>query len=79
MTNNLTIKPTGDAQLIKQLRFKYYQLISEKSGHTTINGFVKDCEKYREAAKLGWRVLRYTQKCYTKLSQDINEIKKQKV
>lgn len=58
---------------------EYEGLFSEKSGHTTINGFIKDCEKYREAAKLGWKVLRYTQKCYTKLSEDINEIKKQKV
>ena len=31
------------------------------SRHTTITGYAKDCEKYREAAALGWRVLRFTQ------------------
>lgn len=58
---------------------EYEGIFSEKSGHTTINGFIKDCEKYREAAKLGWKVLRYTQKDYTKMSEDINQIIKSKV
>lgn len=31
------------------------------SRHTTITGYAKDCEKYREAAALGWAVLRFTQ------------------
>ncbi|NRA15216.1 MAG: hypothetical protein HRU04_06920 [Oceanospirillaceae bacterium] len=31
-----------------------------KSGHLTISGFRKDCEKYNEAAMLGWHVLRFT-------------------
>lgn len=29
-------------------------------GHTTGGGFTGDCEKYNQAALLGWRVLRYT-------------------
>jgi very-short-patch-repair endonuclease len=28
-------------------------------------GMVKDCEKYRAAADLGWRVWRFTTKCLT--------------
>lgn len=31
-----------------------------KSYHSKGDGFVKDCRKYNLAAKLGWRVLRYT-------------------
>lgn len=29
------------------------------SGHTTVQGYVKDMEKYNAATVLGWRVLRY--------------------
>jgi len=28
-------------------------------------GMVKDCEKYRSAADLGWRIWRFTTKCLT--------------
>ena len=31
-----------------------------KSRHTTGSGFEKDCEKYNEAALLGWKVFRVT-------------------
>jgi len=31
-----------------------------KSGHLTVSGFRKDCEKYNEAAALGWCVLRFS-------------------
>ena len=31
-----------------------------KSGHLVVSGFRKDCEKYNEAAMLGWTVLRFT-------------------
>lgn len=31
-----------------------------KGRHTTGSGFEKDCEKYNEAALLGWRVFRFT-------------------
>lgn len=33
---------------------------ARKSRHTTGAGFAKDCEKYNEAAILGWAVLRVT-------------------
>ncbi len=28
--------------------------------HQRMTGYTSDCEKYREAVRLGWRVLRYT-------------------
>ena len=34
--------------------------VYRKSRHTTGNGYTKDCEKYNEAALMGWRVLRFT-------------------
>lgn len=33
---------------------------TKKSRHTTASGFTADCEKYNQAAMLGWRVLRFT-------------------
>lgn len=32
-------------------------------GHVSVNGFIGDCEKYNAATLLGWRVLRYTERC----------------
>lgn len=32
----------------------------EKSGHTTGKGYSKDCQKYNQAALLGFRVFRFT-------------------
>lgn len=49
-------------------------IMSEKSRHTTVTGFSGDCTKYNEAAKLGWKVLRYTVLTYKNMSTDINEI-----
>ncbi len=63
----------------RKIGIEYEGLFSEKSGHTTISGFTKDVEKYREAAKLGWTVLRYTNKDYTQLSEDVNGILNQKL
>lgn len=34
--------------------------IEGRGRHQSFGGFVKDAEKYNAAAKLGWRVLRYT-------------------
>ena len=34
---------------------------NKKSRHQTAQGYADDCEKYNEAALLGWRVLRVTQ------------------
>lgn len=35
-------------------------IVSEKSRHTTITGYTKDCDKYNQAALCGWTVLRFT-------------------
>jgi very-short-patch-repair endonuclease len=43
----------------------------KKSRHTTVSGYTKDTEKYNEAAKLGWRVLRYTAKNFGNVFEDL--------
>lgn len=45
-----------------------------KSRHTTVTGYTADTEKYNEAVKLGWKVLRYTAKSYSKLIIDLKAI-----
>ena len=57
-----------------KIAIEYEGVISENSRHTTIGGFMEDCLKYREALKLGWRVLRYTAKDYKQMSTDLNVI-----
>jgi len=39
--------------------------------HSRGSGFVKDCEKYNTAAKLGWRVFRYTTSNYNDIIGDL--------
>ena len=36
------------------------KVITVKSRHLTPSGFREDCKKYNEAARLGWRVLRFS-------------------
>lgn len=55
---------------------EYEGLIAEKSGHTTLAGYTKDCTKYNEAAKDGWIVLRYTPLNYKDFATDLREILK---
>lgn len=62
-----------------KIAIEYEGIFSQKSRHTTITGFIADCLKYREAAKLGWKVLRYTNADYHQMSEDINQILKEKV
>lgn len=40
--------------------------------HTRGTGFIADCEKYNDAAKRGWRVLRYTSNTIDNIIEDIN-------
>jgi hypothetical protein len=54
---------------------EYEGLISNKSGHTTIDGYTKDTEKYNQAQKLGWKVLRYTVKNYKDFINDFEYLK----
>lgn len=53
---------------------EYEGIFSERSRHTNKMGFVGDALKYREAAKLGWTVLRYTAIDYKNLIPDLNNI-----
>jgi hypothetical protein len=57
-----------------KIGIEYEGLMSEKSRHTTIEGFSMDCVKYNLAVKEGWRVLRYTATNYQSLGSDIQEL-----
>lgn len=56
------------------IAIEYEGIFSKKSGHTTISGYTKDCEKYNSAQILGWTVLRYTAKNYTDFPTDIKNL-----
>jgi hypothetical protein len=57
-----------------KVAIEYEGLFSEKSGHTTVKGYTKDCIKYNLAALLGWKVLRYTALNYKELEQDLMKL-----
>ncbi len=44
----------------KQIALEYEGIFSAKSRHTSIKGFIGDCDKYNEAQKMGWSVFRIT-------------------
>ena len=44
----------------EKIAVEYEGLFSAKSRHTSIKGFINDCEKYNTAAMMGWRVFRIT-------------------
>lgn len=58
----------------KKLAIEYEGIFGGKSRHTTVTGYTGDTEKYNEAAKLGWRVFRYTKLSYLKVIQDMKEL-----
>jgi hypothetical protein len=62
------------AILDMKVGIEYEGLMSEKSRHTTIDGFTMDCIKYNLAQLNGWKVLRYTAKNYTDFGSDIHTI-----
>lgn len=45
-----------------------------KSRHTTVQGYTGDTEKYNEAGKLGWTILRYTATSFTNLLNDLKPL-----
>lgn len=53
---------------------EYEGLMSEKSRHTTIEGYSKDAEKYNLATCLGIRVLRYTALNFDQFENDLDKI-----
>lgn len=54
-----------------KIAIEYEGIFSEKSGHTTVNGYTKDVKKYNLATIQGWKVLRYTALNYSDLAQDL--------
>jgi hypothetical protein len=57
-----------------KIAIEYEGVISDKSRHTTINGYSGDCVKYNLAATQGWRVLRYTALNYQNFEDDLKKI-----
>lgn len=46
----------------RMVAIEYEGLFSQKSRHTTVKGYSEDCQKYNEAALLGYTLLRFTAK-----------------
>ena len=53
---------------------EYEGIQSEKARHTTLKGYTGDSDKYNEAQKLGWIVLRYTVLNYKSVVIDIKNV-----
>lgn len=60
---------------VEELRIlvEYEGLMSEKSRHTTHQGFSGDAEKYNSAQALGWTVLRFSALTYTTVIEVLNK------
>jgi len=56
------------------IAWEYEGLMARKSRHTTIKGYSGDTEKYNEAARLGWKVFRYTALTYENIVNDLKEL-----
>tara|TARA_R110000868_G_scaffold16350_13_gene73586 strand:+ start:318 stop:725 length:408 start_codon:yes stop_codon:yes gene_type:complete len=57
-----------------KVAIEFEGIMSNKSRHTTVTGYSKDCIKYNLAACLGWKVLRYTVLNYKDLEQDLMKL-----
>lgn len=53
---------------------EYEGIFSEKSRHTSKQGYSRDAEKYNLATSGGWKVFRYTAINYKNLIQDLEQI-----
>lgn len=62
------------ALLSWKIAIEYEGLHSDKSGHTTIDGYNEDTLKYNAATIDGWKVLRYTANTYRTMPGDIRKI-----
>lgn len=58
----------------KKVLIEYEGVVSQKSRHTTLTGYTKDCEKYNLAAKLGYIVLRYTVMNFNDVIKDLEDL-----
>lgn len=61
-----------------KIAIEYEGIFSEQSRHTNKIGYSKDSTKYREALKLGWKVLRYDAITYQNLKTDLLTLWQQK-
>lgn len=59
-----------------KIAIEYEGIVSEKSRHTSLNGFSNDCTKYNLAIANGWRVLRYTALNYQNIEEDLIKLLK---
>ena len=57
-----------------KVEIEYEGIYSEKSGHTTMSGFVSNLEKYNMATVNGWKILRYTAGNIENLANDLTNI-----
>src|SRR5690606_22230578 len=57
-----------------KIAVEYEGIFSEKSRHTTINGYCGDIKKYNAAQACGWRVVRVTAKDYETLLTQLNSL-----
>lgn len=57
-----------------KVAIEYEGMMSEKSGHTTILGYTKDCTKYNLAQLEGWKVLRYTTLNFSDFDNDLKKL-----
>ncbi len=57
-----------------KIAIEYEGTMSEKSRHTNVVGYSKDCEKYNIATIQGWKVLRYTALNYINSATDLRQL-----
>lgn len=62
----------------KKVLVEYEGIASDKSRHTSITGYTKDCEKYNLASKHGYTVLRYTALNFGDVFKDLKELREKK-
>lgn len=55
-----------------KVAIEYEGLMSEKSVHTTVQGFTDNTDKYNAATVEGWRVIRFTALNYKTLYDSLN-------
>jgi hypothetical protein len=57
-----------------KLAVEYEGIFSEKSRHTSKQGYSRDAEKYNLGTAAAWRILRYTAANYKNLKSDLEQI-----
>ncbi|MGH2642362.1 MAG: hypothetical protein ACRDE2_00310 [Chitinophagaceae bacterium] len=83
--NNMQLQKEYKFHPVRKWRFDFYfkkikvgieyeGVFSTQSRHTNKMGYSRDTDKYREAAKMGLIVLRYTAANANKVIEDLDEI-----